>query len=748
MSQTTMPAGWPDEITRTLPMTLRYGWILALLGGALQTNALVVESPATLDFNDLGPTLGGIHMPATYDGLSWSPFGDWYSMSIAAVPTNTFLALAGNATSFYRDGGRDFLLDSMRVWSRRGADANGRFYFILHHNGVEVYDGRDDQDGRVLFDATHQVVVPNYTGLVDVVALAFDAGGDDWDHLAVDDIAVRLVDIVPDAPTFIEVDPGLPSGTRNAVAWGDYNLDGWMDVFIAASGSQGTTITKVYRNQGGTFVDAALGTFTAIEEGSAAWGDCDNDGDPDLAVIGKTLGGATATRVYRNNITNFVAIPGPFVNVYAGDLGWADYDLDGDLDLLVTGITSSTPGSPFHTRLYRNDRTNFVSVVHPFPDTFNGPLAWGDYDADGDPDLFFSSSGADGGNEPDLFRNDGGTFTKINSGLPLQTIGGADWGDYDQDGDLDLLLTGQGLQGYLSAVYRNDSGIFTDIGAGLTGLIWSACAWGDCDNDGDLDFALAGYEAEAQIMMTKIYRNHAGTFVDTAAGTHGLYLGTLDWVDTNGDRRPELCAAGEEGNGNGSAFMLYRNTRAFTNTPPTAPSNLVVTLDGTTAVLSWSEATDAQSSTAGLAYQVRVGTTPGTADVLSASALASNGARVVSRLGGASPARQIAVQGLIVGSNYFWTVQAVDGARSGGPFAPEATFTAQDAPPLAVKAGLANLTPAITFKGSPYGSYRVEASSDLRTWTEVTNTAADAEGQVAISPDLNPDHLFYRAIRP
>lgn len=729
-------------------MSLRHVLIFALLGSALDTHALVVQTPALLDFNDLGPTVGGIHMPATYGGLTWSAFSDWYSMSIAAVPTNTFLALAGNATSFTRAGGRDFLLDSLRVWSRRGADANGRFYFVLHHDGALVYDGRDDPDGRVLFDATHQVVVPNYTGRVDVVAMVFDAGGDDWDHLAVDDLAVRMIDVVPDAPTFVEVDPGLPSGTRNAVAWGDYDLDGWMDVFIAASGSQGTTITRVYRNQGGTFVDAALGSFTAIEEGSAAWGDCDNDGDPDLAVIGKTPGGATATRVYRNNITNFVAIPGPFVNVYAGDLGWADYDSDGDQDLLVTGITGPTVGSPFYTRLYRNDRTNFVSVAHPFPNTYLGPLAWGDYDADGDPDLFFSSSGADGGNEPDLFRNDGGTFTKMNSGLPLQSLGGADWGDYDQDGDLDLLLTGQGLQGYLSSIYRNDDGIFSDIGAGLTGLIWSACAWGDCDNDGDLDFAVAGYEADAQVTMTKIYRNQAGTFVDTAAGTHGLYLGSLDWVDTNGDQRPELCAAGEEGNGHGSAFMFYQNTRAFTNTPPGAPSNLVVTLDGSMATLEWAPGADEQTGTAGLTYQVRIGTSPGAADILSAHAVSSNGARTVTKLGGSSPARLLTVHGLRVGNTYYWTVQAIDGARRGGPFASGASFTAEDAPPSAVAALWESQSPEFAFKGSPRGHYVVETSPDLQTWTPVTNAVADVDGQIRLTPELNPVQCFYRALRP
>lgn len=722
--------------------------VLALGGGlAGSVPAAVITNSFELSFEDLGPSVTGTHMPTNYGGLRWAS-SDWHFMTLSAVPTNNFLALSGTATAFFRLGGQDFYFDHARCWSRRGLDANGRFYFILHHDGVMVYDGRVGNDGRFVFDATHQVFSPGYTGLVDSVAVVFDQGGDDWDHFAMDDVAYRTVQAVPDAPVFVEIDPGLPSATRNAAAWGDYNNDGLKDVFVAASGSKGATITRVYRNQGGTFVDAALPGFTLIDEGVAAWADADNDGDLDLAVIGKTDANTTATRVYRNNQTNFVPMAGGFVNVYGGDLGWADYDGDGDQDLLVIGITSPVVGSPYFTKLYRNDRTNFVAVAHPFPNVYLGSVSWGDYDGDGDPDLFLSGAGSPDGDAGEIFRNDGGTFTNLAAGISGLSLGDSDWGDVDNDGDLDLLVTGQGDQGFMSAIYRNDGGLFTNIEAGLTGLVWSACAWGDCDNDGDLDVALAGYDVGIDTTTTKVYRNSGGVFQDVGGAFHGMMLGALDWVDVDSDRRTELCVAGDGANGNGTQFQFYRNITSFTNTPPGAPTNLVAQSDGETVVLSWTAAQDAQTPEAGLLYEVRVGTTSGGFDVVSAPAVATSAVRQVVRVSGITAGLSVTLHGLHVGSNYYWSVQAVDAARSGGPFAPEAQFLAENAVPEAVAVAMESGDPQVAFGGSPHGNYVVEGSSDFVTWAVVSNATADAAGRIFVQPDAGQDHLFYRARRP
>jgi len=93
--------------------------------------------------------------------------------------------------------------------------------------------------------------------------------------------------------------------------------------------------------------------------------------------------------------------------------------------------------------------------------------------------------------------------------------GAAAWGDYDNDGDLDLLLTGFMNPGLISKIYRNNGGSFNDIGAGLPSVQNGAVAWGDYDNDGDLDLLLTGDTGSAPI--SKVYRNDGGSFIDLNA---------------------------------------------------------------------------------------------------------------------------------------------------------------------------------------------------------------------------------------
>ncbi|MEM7347576.1 MAG: FG-GAP-like repeat-containing protein, partial [Chloroflexota bacterium] len=85
-------------------------------------------------------------------------------------------------------------------------------------------------------------------------------------------------------------------------------------------------------------------------------------------------------------------------------------------------------------------------------------------------------------------------FTNINVGLTGVTDGGVAWGDYDNDGDLDILLSGvDSGDTPISQVWRNNGdNTFTNINAGLTGVEDSSVAWGDYDNDGDLDILLSG----------------------------------------------------------------------------------------------------------------------------------------------------------------------------------------------------------------------------------------------------------------
>ena len=134
------------------------------------------------------------------------------------------------------------------------------------------------------------------------------------------------------------------------------------------------------------------------------------------------------------------------------------------------------------------------------------------------------------------FERCAGGFTPIHAGLPGVNQGTVDWGDYDGDGNLDILLTGMTAAAVpVSQIWHNQgNGTFADqTPAGVTGVYRSAAAWGDYDNDGDLDFVLSGFDTNDD-RVAKIWRNDgAGAFSDqtppglTAVTDGALALGGL-----------------------------------------------------------------------------------------------------------------------------------------------------------------------------------------------------------------------------
>jgi hypothetical protein len=285
----------------------------------------------------------------------------------------------------------------------------------------------------------------------------------------------------------------------SGVAWGDYDNDGDLDLYLAEC----FTANELFRNDGGgTFVDVTGGPLGDAGCGmGVVWGDFDNDGYLDIYLAND----GSANKLFRNDGG------GNFVDSTSGPLGdagssstvaCADYDNDGDLDIYLVNFGSAN-------RLLRNDGgLVFVDVTSgPLGDAAQGKgVAWGDYDNDGDMDLYFANQYT--GNK--LLRNDGGgTFVDVTSG-PLADGGngkGVAWGDYDNDGDLDLFLAkGDGATSAENKLMRNDGGgIFVDVTSGpLTKLgLWSGSALGDCDNDGDLDLYVANLQGPNSLFLNQ-----------------------------------------------------------------------------------------------------------------------------------------------------------------------------------------------------------------------------------------------------
>lgn len=273
-----------------------------------------------------------------------------------------------------------------------------------------------------------------------------------------------------------------------AAAWGDFDNDGDLDLLIT-----GPFSSRVYRNDGnGVFTDVEAGLPVPSTWGPAVWGDFDRDGKLDIL-----LSVAPSTSVYRNNGNATFSRIGVGISLALdGSIALGDYNKDGELDILLAGIYGSG--------VYRNNGNSTFAIIYPtLPALYYASVAWGDFD--NDDDLDFAASGstdsAASGAITRIYRNRGGdVFTNLYPVASQGPIGAwrgtVAWGDYDNDGDLDLLVTGQMTNGSpVTKLYRNDGGRFVDSGLGLPALRNSFAAWGDFDNDGSLDLLLSGRDA-------------------------------------------------------------------------------------------------------------------------------------------------------------------------------------------------------------------------------------------------------------
>src|SRR5262249_20630020 len=162
----------------------------------------------------------------------------------------------------------------------------------------------------------------------------------------------------------------------------------------------------------------------------------------------------------------------------------------------------------------------------------------------------------------EIYRNDGGgVFTPLGAGLFGTDHSSVAWGDYDNDGWLDALVTGFNYGSYVLKVYHNNgNGTFTDINVNLQGVAYSDAGFGDFANDVWLDIHLNGCIVNYcdAVIMAVYHNNRDGTFSDSNAGLPPTTAGQVGAGDFDNDGDLDLLAD-----------RLYRNNCNVSNTPPT-----------------------------------------------------------------------------------------------------------------------------------------------------------------------------------
>ena len=238
-------------------------------------------------------------------------------------------------------------------------------------------------------------------------------------------------------------------------------------------------------------------SIAGVSQGSVAWGDYDNDGYLDFILSGWSDSGPV-TKIYHNNGDNtFTEQTGiSIIGVFLGSVAWGDYDNDGYLDILITGTTTGLSSDAI-SKIYRNDNGNFTEIAIGLPGVYLSSVAWGDYDNDGYLEILFTGISESAERISKIYRNNGnGNFVEVpGTSFTGVCYGSAAWGDYDNDGYLDILLTGQTTSiNRISKIYRNNGdGSFTEqTNILLKGVSYSSVAWADYNNDGYLDILLTG----------------------------------------------------------------------------------------------------------------------------------------------------------------------------------------------------------------------------------------------------------------
>lgn len=321
----------------------------------------------------------------------------------------------------------------------------------------------------------------------------------------------------------------IQDGNSNGGCWADFDNDGDLDAYVH-NGLHENLVNYYYLNNGdGTFTkitDDIIATEAAASM-VAVCADYDNDGVLDIFTTTWLFSGICPVQLY-HGIGNghFTKITeGPIVEYVdpTGGAYWTDYDDDGDQDLVV-----STPDAGESDIIYKNAGGEFT-VVTGF-DYLNEPRGqdynFGDFDNDGDQDLFIPTWE---GNNSALYENlGGGNFSKITD-QPITSDG--HWstagclGDFDNDGDLDIFLVNDNnSEARPDYFYINDgTGYFTSFVDSAyvddPGSFSCKVAPGDYDRDGDLDLYLANWYTEEPDLLYRNNGNSNGWIIVKPEGT-------------------------------------------------------------------------------------------------------------------------------------------------------------------------------------------------------------------------------------
>ncbi len=290
------------------------------------------------------------------------------------------------------------------------------------------------------------------------------------------------------------------------------------------------------------FTESILpGGFAGYWNGAMKAGDSDNDGDMDILVSG-----FFGTNVYIFESGEVTGLASVTSGLFNSDAAWFDFNKDNKLDFIVTGSLEEDATSLKKTIIYINQGANtFSELTHNIIGLAYGSVDVGDYDHDGDPDIVIC--GMDSEPMTKIYRNDNGQFVDLEIQISHISDGVAKWGDYDNDDDLDLFLTGTDFSGNpYTALWRNDGeDIFNKTDFIFDPCKYSFAEFGDYDNDDDLDILISGMGVDSKVRPT-IYKNLGDNYFLKIILLTDMGYNHVKWFDYNNDGLLDVFLIGNE----------------------------------------------------------------------------------------------------------------------------------------------------------------------------------------------------------
>lgn len=476
----------------------------------------------------------------------------------------------------------------------------------------------------------------------------------------------------------------------------DINDDGVLDIVISGEGAEGIFISggdKTFTiSTDANFI--ASGIHSCIDNG-----DIDADGDIDFIFNG--WGPVSPNGIALNDGSGVLSLSTTYeIGESAPTSGFADFNNDALLDYFFFGNGQGHCAIYFQAQdgTFAKDSSSFAAYNFTDPQ-----VSVIDFNNDGYMDIFVNGwENFQGGRFSKIFINNyfGGFAVAEQANIIQKGFGSATWFDVDADGNMDLLLNGDGGadnegSSDIYRLYKNNNGTleeaatFSDYRQISVG---GGARFADIDNDGDADVIVTGWSNPSSDKKSQDGRQVTAIFECTDATNFtyvrhawsdsefvpGVSESDMEVGDFNNDHKIDIVVSGFSGNfGRRIAGVIF-NDMATANTVPGAPSNLIAAdITGGGVKFSWDAGTDTETPVGGLTYSMYLKDKTNSKWLINPKADLTDGKRKVTGLGNVVNSLSWPIYDLPDG-DYEWSVQSVDGIYEGSTFPTPLALTILD----------------------------------------------------------------------